>query len=143
MQVQQAKPKARDRHASSREGHPRKRTARRSLAATCLVAALPLWIVGCSALDRREIPWIATGRNGIVACDSAYASKVGVEILRQGGNAVDAAAAVSFALGVVRPYSTGLGGGGFMILRLADGRTTVLDYRETAPAASTPDSDAR
>ncbi len=75
----------------------------------------------------------------MVATDSAYASRAGVEILRAGGNAVDAAAAVSFALGVTRPNSTGCGGGGFMIIRFADGRTVVLDYRESAPAAATPD----
>lgn len=78
-------------------------------------------------------PWIARGKQGMVASDSEYASKAGVEILKEGGNAVDAAVAVSFALGVVRPYSTGPGGGGFMIARFADGRVVVQDFRETAP----------
>jgi gamma-glutamyltranspeptidase/glutathione hydrolase len=86
-----------------------------------------------------EPPWIATGANGMVASDSLYASQAGVEILKDGGNAVDAAVAVSFALAVTRPYSTGLGGGGFMILRFADGRVVVQDFRETAPSAATPD----
>jgi gamma-glutamyltranspeptidase/glutathione hydrolase len=83
--------------------------------------------------------WLAEGRSGMVASDSAAASRAGCDILQAGGNAVDAAAAVSFALGVTRPYSTGLGGGGFMIVRLADGQVIVLDYRETAPAKATPD----
>jgi gamma-glutamyltranspeptidase/glutathione hydrolase len=81
--------------------------------------------------------WLAEGRHGMVASDSAEASQAGLEMLKAGGNAIDAAAAVSFALGVTRPYSTGLGGGGFMIIRLAEGRTVVLDYRETAPARAT------
>jgi len=83
--------------------------------------------------------WVVEGRSGMVASDSAAASRAGCDILKAGGNAVDAAAAVSFALGVTRPYSTGLGGGGFMIARFADGRVVVLDYRETAPAAATAD----
>ncbi|MGB2984603.1 MAG: gamma-glutamyltransferase [Phycisphaerae bacterium] len=84
-------------------------------------------------------PWISTGTKGLVASDSAYASQAGLEILKAGGNAIDAAVAVSFALGVTRPYSTGLGGGGFMIARFADGRVVVQDFRETAPAAATRD----
>lgn len=84
-------------------------------------------------------PWIATGQNGMVAADSPQASKVGAQILQAGGNAIDAAVAVSFALAVTRPQSTGLGGGGFMIARFADGRVVVQDFRETAPSAATPD----
>ncbi len=83
--------------------------------------------------------WIATGTNGMVASDSAHASQAGLEILKAGGNAIDAAVAVSFALAVTRPYSTGLGGGGFMIARFADGRVVVQDFRETAPAGATAD----
>ncbi len=84
-------------------------------------------------------PWIARGAKGMVAADSEYASKAGLEILQAGGNAIDAAVATSFALAVTRPYSTGLGGGGFMIARLTDGRVIVQDFRETAPAAATSD----
>jgi gamma-glutamyltranspeptidase/glutathione hydrolase len=73
----------------------------------------------------------------MVASDHRLASEAGLEILRAGGNAVDTACAVSFALAVTRPYSTGLGGGGFMLAWLADrGHATVLDFRETAPAAA-------
>ena len=74
-----------------------------------------------------------TRPQGMVASDSAEASRAGLDVLRAGGNAIDAAAAVSFALGVTRPYSTGLGGGGFLMARFADGSTVALDYRETAP----------
>ncbi len=83
--------------------------------------------------------WIARGKSEMVAADSEHASKAGLAMLEAGGNAIDAAVAVSFALAVTRPYSTGLGGGGFMIARFADGRVVVQDFRETAPAASTPD----
>lgn len=84
-------------------------------------------------------PWIATGKTMMVATDHPQASQVGLDILRDGGNAIDAAIAVSFALGVTRPQSTGLGGGGFLIARMSDGTIHVFDYRETAPLSSTPD----
>ncbi|MCC6717052.1 MAG: gamma-glutamyltransferase [Acetobacteraceae bacterium] len=67
------------------------------------------------------------------------ATEAGVAVLRGGGNAVDAAVAVGYALAVVHPCCGNIGGGGFMTLRLADGRTTFLDFRETAPAAATRD----
>ena len=86
-----------------------------------------------------EPDWLVTGRNGVVASDSEYASRAGLEILQAGGNAIDAAVAVSFTLAVTRPYSTGLGGGGFLIAYFHDGRIFVQDFRETAPAAATRD----
>jgi gamma-glutamyltranspeptidase / glutathione hydrolase len=77
------------------------------------------------------------GAKGMVATDEELGSKAGVEILKRGGNAVDAGVAVAFALAVVEPAAGNIGGGGFMLVRLANGRTTFLDYREVAPGAAT------
>jgi gamma-glutamyltranspeptidase/glutathione hydrolase len=96
-------------------------------------------LAGCAPPTSRRPDWLAVGTRGMVATDSVYASQAGLAILRAGGNAIDAAAAVSFALAVARPESTGLGGGGFLMARFADGRMVVADYREKAPAASSPD----
>src|SRR5262245_57666141 len=78
----------------------------------------------------------ARGAHGMVVSVSEIASQVGVDVLRRGGNAVDAAVAVGLALAVVWPAAGNLGGGGFMLIRLADGKTTAIDYREMAPAAA-------
>lgn len=74
-----------------------------------------------------------SGLRGAVAADHELASRAGSEILAQGGNAVDAAVATALALGVTQPAGSGLGGGGFLLFRRADGKTWVLDFRETAP----------
>jgi gamma-glutamyltranspeptidase/glutathione hydrolase len=75
--------------------------------------------------------------NGMVVTAQHLATEVGVDVLRRGGNAIDAAVAVGYALAVVYPAAGNLGGGGFMTLQLADGRKTFLDFRERAPLAAT------
>ncbi len=79
----------------------------------------------------------ATGGNGAVACAHPLAAKVGLDILMQGGNAVDASIAVQYALAVVYPGAGNIGGGGFMVLHTKDGKATTLDYREMAPGNAT------
>jgi gamma-glutamyltranspeptidase/glutathione hydrolase len=78
-----------------------------------------------------------TGKAGIVVSEHRQATQAGITILEQGGNAVDAAVAVGFALAVVDPCCGNLGGGGFMLIRKPSGQATVLDFRETAPEAAT------
>ncbi|MGV3641571.1 MAG: gamma-glutamyltransferase [Adhaeribacter sp.] len=77
-------------------------------------------------------------RNGAVVSIDRYASQAGAGILKNGGNAVDAAVATAFALAVTHPFAGNIGGGGFMLIRLADGETVGIDYREMAPALATP-----
>jgi len=71
--------------------------------------------------------------NGMVVSSDSLATKVGVEILKRGGNAVDAAVAVGFALAVTYPQAGNIGGGGFMVIKMANGETVTIDYREKAP----------
>lgn len=82
----------------------------------------------------------AVGEVGVVSTSKFEASKIGREILKKGGNAIDAAVAAGFALGVVEPNSSGLGGGGFMVIRSAKtGETIFIDFRERAPKNATPE----
>ena len=75
-------------------------------------------------------------RHGMVVSSERHATEAGLRVLESGGNAVDAAVTVGFALAVTHPSAGNIGGGGFMLLRLADGRTTFIDFRESAPAAA-------
>ena len=82
---------------------------------------------------------VALGTRGAVASAERHATRVGIEILKRGGNAIDAAIAVGFTLAVTHPSSGNIGGGGFMLIRPADGTATSIDYRETAPGAAYAD----
>lgn len=82
----------------------------------------------------------ATGTAGVVAGESPAAARIGRDVLARGGNAVDATVATVFALGVARPQSCGIGGGGFAVYRSRTGAVRTLDFRETAPAAFRPDT---
>ena len=104
---------------------------RRVAAALTLAAAL----AGSGALAASP-PAAVEGEHGMVVTSQHIASAVGAGILTAGGNAVDAAVAVGYALAVVEPCCGNIGGGGFMTIHLADGRDTFIDFRETAPAAA-------
>jgi gamma-glutamyltranspeptidase/glutathione hydrolase len=93
-----------------------------------------------SALAAAQAPAPVVARHGMVASQEARATRIGVEVLEQGGNAVDAAVAIGFALAVTHPQAGNLGGGGFMLIHLSDRNEDVaIDYRETAPQATTRD----
>ncbi|MCB1915699.1 MAG: gamma-glutamyltransferase [Rhodocyclaceae bacterium] len=116
---------------------------------TALAAILAGLLGACAQISadrfsRSGVPGIVAGEpgfaGGVVSVSHPLAAEAGASVLRTGGNAIDAAAAILFALNVVEPQSSGIGGGGFMMIHLRDGdRTLVVDSRETAPAAATAD----
>lgn len=89
--------------------------------------------------DFRNLPRRATAAGSMVASDNSRCGQIGRDVLGTGGNAVDASVAVALCLGVVNPVSSGLGGGAFITIRLANGTAGFFDARETAPAAATED----
>lgn len=100
-----------------------------------LVAAGFAFAVTCPS---PSIASTASGAHGAVATDQVIASEAGLSVLRAHGNAVDAAVAIGYTLAVTYPSAGNIGGGGFMLIRLADGSSHFIDFRETAPAAATP-----
>jgi gamma-glutamyltranspeptidase / glutathione hydrolase len=114
---------------------------RASLLAGVVGIALALGTHASAATSREpaKVP-TARGSGGAAASVDVLATKAAVKALRKGGNAVDAAVAAAGVLGVTEPFSSGIGGGGFMVIRTPGGRVKTIDGRETAPAAMRPDS---
>lgn len=106
-----------------------------------VIVALALVIAATASAPRvlADAATPVTAKHGMVVSAQHLASRVGVEILKQGGNAIDAAVAVGYALAVVDPCCGNIGGGGFMLIRLANGKTTFLNFREKAPLAASAD----
>ncbi|MDL9998695.1 gamma-glutamyltransferase [Variovorax sp. J22P240] len=101
-----------------------------------LRTSVALALAGAAQLHAASLAPVAA-ENGMVVSAQHLATQVGVDVLRRGGNAIDSAVAVGYALAVVYPAAGNLGGGGFMTVQLADGRKTFLDFREKAPLAAT------
>ena len=99
-------------------------------------ALLVCWVI-LGATAHAASPAPVSGDNGMVVTAQDLATRIGVNVLKRGGNAIDAAVAVGYALAVVYPAAGNLGGGGFMTVQFADGRRTFVDFREKAPLAST------
>jgi gamma-glutamyltranspeptidase / glutathione hydrolase len=108
----------------------------RTLSVRVAVAATSL-VTAVAPLHSQKAAESVASHSGMVVSVSGLASDIGAAILGQGGNAVDAAVATAFALAVTHPSAGNIGGGGFMIIRLPDGKATTIDYRERAPLAST------
>src|SRR5215218_6537059 len=108
------------------------------LLATIAAIAAPT-AVGAAPYQHTVVP-TATGSGGAASTVDGVATTAAIDVLKHGGNAVDAAVAAAGVLGVVEPYSCGIGGGGFMLIRTPGGKVTTIDGRETAPAAMTPTS---
>jgi gamma-glutamyltranspeptidase/glutathione hydrolase len=105
-----------------------------------LIAAVALLAVPAAVAAQPEKQPTATGRGGAAATVDVLATRAAVEALRDGANAIDAAVVAAAVLGVTEPFSCGVGGGGFMVIRTSSGKVTTIDHRERAPAAMRPDS---
>lgn len=98
-----------------------------------IISALIMALISLPAISQKY------GRNGVVASSDGIASRVGVDILKKGGNAIDAAVATAFALAVTHPGAGNIGGGGFLVYMKSDGFSTTIDFREKAPLAASQD----
>jgi gamma-glutamyltranspeptidase/glutathione hydrolase len=115
--------------------------SRRSLFALILtITCLAAPVAAQAAPYKHHVVATATGSGGAASTVDSVATDAAIKVLKQGGNAVDAAVAAAGVLGVVEPYSCGIGGGGFMLIRTPGGKVTTIDGRETAPETMTPTS---
>ena len=103
------------------------------------ILLLPVFFFACQPAKQENKIVGLVADSAMVVSAQQFGSQVGVDIMKRGGNAVDAAIAVQFALSVVFPAAGNIGGGGFMVIRMKDGTTNTLDYREKAPALATTD----
>jgi gamma-glutamyltranspeptidase/glutathione hydrolase len=110
------------------------------LALIAVVALLAVPAAGTAQPAQAERQPTATGRGGAAATVDVLATRAAVAALRDGANAIDAAVVAAAVLGVTEPFSCGIGGGGFMVIRTSSGKVTTIDHRERAPAAMRPDS---
>ncbi len=108
----------------------------RRLSSFLVIISFGFALIPLSGRATAKAPDFAAAPNAMVASQHELASAIGVDVLRRGGNAVDAAIAVGLALAVVYPEAGNIGGGGFMLLRFSNGRSAAIDYRERAPAAA-------
>ncbi len=112
----------------------------RNFGVLVLIVLIALFSVKLAEAIDKHTPFDVIAKNGMVAAAHPLAAQAGVDMLKKGGNAIDAAVATAFALNCVEPFTSGIGGGGFMLIRLEKtGETIVIDYREHAPAAATKD----
>src|SRR5438105_14147443 len=100
---------------------------------------LHLWLAAALLVQPLSARQPVRAKRAMVVTVEPHATDIGVDVLKSGGNAIDAAVAVGFALAVTHPSAGNLGGGGFLLARFADGRTTFLDFRERAPGAASRD----
>src|SRR5437762_8336339 len=115
------------------------RTKRLRLVCAAAGGALVL-VVGAAAEVAPSGPPTSIGTGGAAASVETLATQAAIDTLKKGGNAIDAAVTAAGVLGVTEPFSCGIGGGGFMVIRTADGRVVTIDGRERASAAMTPTS---
>ncbi len=113
---------------------------KRSIISLTVVVCL---VITCSVAFAVTVDQTLRSKKGMVTAAHPLAAKAGAEILEKGGNAIDAAIAVSFALGVVEPYASGIGGEGYLVGAMADGKEIAVDFRSTAPAMATYENFAK